>query len=238
MRRDTWRAVGAAAVWAVAASAALSAHGRTVSADYVLTQDEDWTDDGTVQIENAATIDLNGHNLAVAGLSAYCITNKTGVVAGYSDLEFLDTSETASSGANIQRILTDFKPQDSDVVYMGVKFHAGSRNTQMLWCDRTTNKSSTFTGLRIDGVFRFDRRSAASMTGTQHAADDDVYYDVVVDYSTRACTVNGESAGTMSSSGAFTPPTNLVLFASFTISSGTMGSWNNPAENAPVPAFS
>ena len=120
-------------IGAVAASAALSAHGRTISENYTLTQDEDWTSDGTILFTDSPTIDLNGHNLTVAGLSAYCITNEAGVVAGYSDLEFLDTSGS-------QRILTDFKPQDSDVVYMGVKFHSGSAATQMLWCDRVNTK--------------------------------------------------------------------------------------------------
>ena len=106
------------------ALAAGTAQGRTVSANYTLAQDEDWTADGTVKIENSAMIDLNGHNLTVAGVSAYCITNETGVADGYSDLEYLDTSGS-------QRVLTNFKPADSDVVYMGVKFHEGSRATQM-----------------------------------------------------------------------------------------------------------
>ena len=64
-------------VGAVAVSAALSAHGRTISENYTLTQDEDWTSDGTILFADSPTIDLNGHNLTVAGLSAYCITNET-----------------------------------------------------------------------------------------------------------------------------------------------------------------
>ena len=96
--------IQAVLVAGVAVLAPSCAAGRTISANYVLTQDEDWTDDGTVQIENAATIDLNGHNLTVAGLSAYCVTNKTGVVAGYSDLAFLDTS-ASGRGA--------FRPRDA-----------------------------------------------------------------------------------------------------------------------------
>ena len=225
MTRETGRAVGVAVVWAFAASVALSAHGRTVSANYTLTQDEDWTSDGTIMFADSPTIDLNGHNLTVAGLSAYCITNAAGVVAGYSDLAFLDTSGS-------QRILTDFKPQDSDVVYMGVKFHSGSAATQMLWCDRvnTKNTARTFTGLRYSKKFRFDRNSSSSMTGTQHAANDNVYYDIVANYSTGVCTVNGETAGTMSDTDSYEPPTNLVLFASFSINNGKMESWNYYAD--------
>lgn len=63
------------------------------------------------------------------------------------------------------------------------------------------------------------------MTGERHAAADNVYYDIVANYSTRECTVNGEPAATMNSTGSYTPATNLVLFASFTISNGSMTSW-------------
>ena len=224
MRNIGFLAVVAAGM---AALTPLCVAGRTVSANYTLTQDEDWTSDGTVQIENAATIDLNGHNLTVAGLSAYCITNKTGVVAGYSDLAFLDTSGGGGSG---QRILTDFKPQDSDVVYMGVKFHLGGAANQMLWCDRSTKSKNMFTGARVSGNFRFDRATSSALTGSPHAAVDDVYYNIVADYSTCVCTVNDEAAGVMKVNTAFTPPTNLVLFASFEISSGVMSGWNNHAD--------
>ena len=197
--------------------ASLVAHGRTIQTNYTLTQDEDWTNDGTILFENSPTIDLNGHNLTVAGLSAYCITNEVGMVAGYSDLEFLDTSGN-------QRILTDFQPEDSDVVYMGVKFHSGSAATQMLWCDRISTKSTgkTFTGLRYNRNFRFDRNSSSAMIGTQHAAADNVYYDIVADYSTGVCTVNGEAAGTMSDANSYAPPTNLVLSPHFR---STTGKW-------------
>lgn len=224
MRSTAWRA-GAAAVLAVAISATLPAFARTINANYTLTQDEDWTSDGTILFADSPTIDLNGHNLTVAGLSAYCITNEAGVVAGYSDLEFLDTSGS-------QRILTDFKPQDSDVVETGVKFHSGSAATQMIWCDRVNTRSTarTFTGLRHNRNFRFDRNSSSAMIGTQHAATDNVYYDIVADYSTGVCTVNGETAGTMTDTDSYEPPTNLVLFASFSISSGKMESWNYYAD--------
>ena len=199
-------------------------HGRTISADYTLTQDEDWTSDGMVLFADSPTIDLNGHNLTVAGLSAYCITNKAGVVSGYSDLEFLDTSGS-------QRIETDFKPQDSDVVEMGVKFHSGSAATQMLWCDRSGNTAAnTFSAARISGVFRFDRSNSTSMTGTRHEAADGVAYDIVADYSTGVCTVNGEDAATMSDLDPYVLPTNLMLFASFTISSGAISGIKNYAD--------
>lgn len=206
---------------AIACAAVGVAYGRTVDVNYTLTQDEDWTSDGSVMV--SATVDLNGHNLTVAGLSAYCITNKTGVVEGYSDLEFLDTSGG-------QRVLTDFVPTDSDVVYMGMKFHEGNSNNQFLWCDRSDKAVSTLSCGRVSGKFRFDRRNKTTMSGTQYTAENGVYYDIVADYSTGTCAVNGWSAGTMSDTASFTPPTNLVLFASFEIKSRAMVNWGNPAD--------
>ena len=88
---------------------------RMIDADYILAADEDWTNDGTVVLRNSPRIDLDGHTLTIAGASAFSITNKTGIVEGYSDLEFLDVSGD-------QRVETDFKPLDSDIVEMGVMF--------------------------------------------------------------------------------------------------------------------
>lgn len=207
------------------AAAACSVQSRTVSANYTLTQDEDWTADGTVKIENSATIDLNGHNLTVAGVSAYCITNEEGVVAGYSDLEYLDTSGN-------QRIYTNFKPESNDVVEAGVMFHQGSSASQFIWCARRNMSApmETFSCARVSRKFRFDRnesvRGANSFT-----AQDGQRYDIVADYSTGVCTVNGGSAGTMNDLDPFVPPTNLVLFVSYVIgSNGALTSFSNYAD--------
>ncbi len=194
---------------------------RMIDADYVLAADEDWTNDGTVVLRNSPRIDLDGHTLTIAGVSAFSITNKTGIVEGYSDLEFLDVSGD-------QRVETDFTPLDSDIVEMGVMFPSGSAATQMLWCDRTGSSANTFTGLRYKGKLRFDRGNMT--TGTSYPTEDGTNYVVVADYGTGECTVNGESAGTMADLAPFDPPTNIVLFASFAIKNGSMGTWLNYAQ--------
>ena len=209
---------------------------RTISENYTLTTDEDWTADGEVHIANGVTVDLAGHNLSVAGFystSALCVTNTEGVVAGYQDLEFIDTSVTFVNGAsnsNGQRIITDFKPSATDIVEMKIKFldEAGSGNTQFLWCDRIGGANATLSCGKVNGKFRFDRGSSTGGAAS-YSAVIGMEYTVVANYNTRKCTVNGNNAGTMASSGDFTPPTNIVLFASFEISNGALANWNNHA---------
>ena len=213
---------------------------RTISENYTLTTDEDWTADGEVHIANGVTVDLAGHNLSVAGLvagsystSALCVTNTEGVVAGYQDLEFIDTSVTFVNGAsnsNGQRIITDFKPSATDIVEMKIKFldGAGSGNNQFLWCDRIGGANATLSCGKVNGKFRFDRGSSTGGAAS-YSAVIGTEYSVVANYNTRKCTVNGNDAGTMSSNIDFTPPTNIVLFASFEISNGALANWNNHA---------
>ena len=42
---------------------------RNITANITLNEDTDWTSDGTVNLSNGAVVDLNGHDLRVAGLS-------------------------------------------------------------------------------------------------------------------------------------------------------------------------
>ena len=81
------------------------------------------------------------------GTGELCITNAQGVVAGYQDLEYLDTRVEKHGNALLsgQRIVTDFRPVDSDVVEMTVKFLShGFGCNQFLWCDRVDGPADTF----------------------------------------------------------------------------------------------
>jgi hypothetical protein len=62
-----------------------------------------------------------------------------------------------------------------------------------------------------------------------HPAEVGTLYQIVVDYGSRACTVNGRSAGTMACGSRFKPPVTLALFASFIRSGGAVTKWNNHA---------
>lgn len=218
----------------VAALSTLQAFaGRTVSGNYTLTADEDWTADGTVTLAAGSTIDLAGYRLSLAGFEAgsgdLCITNSAGVVAGYSDLEYLETK----TDGNTQHVLTGFEAKDSDVVEMGVRFLDAS-GTQFLWCDRgSSGTDRTFSALMTGGKLRFDRRSKISGANT-FAVSPGHDYVITADYSTRECTVSTDggaavSAGTMDDTGSYTPPATLGLFGSFTYSNNTVGGWNNHA---------
>ena len=99
-------------------------------------------------------------------LAELCVTNAQGVVAGYQDLEYLDTSVEKHGNALLfgQRIVTDFRPVDSDVVEMTVKFLShGFGCNQFLWCDRVDGPADTFSAGKMNtGYFRFDRGSSTS----------------------------------------------------------------------------
>ena len=166
------------------------------------------------------------------GTGELCITNAQGVVAGYQDLEYLDTRVEKHGNALLsgQRIVTDFRPVDSDVVEMTVKFLShGFGCNQFLWCDRVDGPADTFSAGKMNtGYFRFDRGSSTSGAEKCPAAAGTLYR-IVADYGSRACTVNGKRAGTMECASSFSPPTNLVLFASFVFENGAFTRWNNHA---------
>ncbi|MBO7684032.1 MAG: putative Ig domain-containing protein [Kiritimatiellae bacterium] len=180
----------------------------------------------------AATLAAAPDEGAGGPLAGLCITNAQGVVAGYQDLEYLDTVVEKSGNAlsSGQRIVTDFRPQDSDVVEMTVKFlPRGFGCNQFLWCDRVDGAADTFSAGKMNsGCFRFDRGSSTSGAGKCPAAAGTLYR-IVADYGSRACTVNGKSAGTMECAKPFSPPANLVLFASFVFEKGSFTRWNNHA---------
>ncbi|MBR4172158.1 MAG: hypothetical protein IKR48_10960 [Kiritimatiellae bacterium] len=194
-----------------------TAFARTVNTDYTLVADEDWTGDGTVELAHGTTIDLAGHKLTAAGFSVassgLAITNETGTVAGYSDLSYLDTSGG-------QRIETDFLPECTDTVEMGVRFHEKfSDDYQFLWCSRPSTSTNMFCALKYGDAFRFDRGTNATFSGVTVALETD--YTIVADYETGAAKINTKSATTMVDLTPFTVRTNLVLFASFKISSSS-----------------
>lgn len=217
----------------VAIAAALQTFAaKTISGNYTLSADEDWTAEGTVTLAAGSTIDLAGHSLSMAGFEpgegALCITNQAGVVAGYSDLKYLETRRDG----NTQHVLTKFEAKDSDVVEMGVRF-LDIGGTQFLWCDRGKNGTdNTFSGLMTGGKLRFDRYNKTSGANT-FAVSPGHDYVITADYSTCECTVStdgGEavSAGTMDATGSYTPPATLGLFGSFTYND-TVGGWSNHA---------
>ena len=161
-----------------------------------------------------------------------CVTNAVGVVAGYQDLEYVDTNVEKNGNALLsgQRIVTDFRPVDADVVEMTVKFLSREFDcNQFLWCDRVDGPADTFSAGKMDtGCFRFDRGSSTSGAEKCPSAANTLYH-IVVDYGSRACTVNGKRAGMMECASSFSPPTNLVLFASFVFEKGVFTRWNNHA---------
>ena len=94
---------------------------RTISGNYMLMADEDWSD-GKLLIAPNARINMNGHNLTIGKIEpSLCITNADGIVAGYADLEYLDTDGTQYA------VLTEsYLPDENDRVEVCVRFNGGA----------------------------------------------------------------------------------------------------------------
>ena len=92
-------ALVAAAVCAAMAPSPLWAD-KTISANTILTEDTDWSDQGTVTIAEGATLDLAGHVLQVSALAG------TGSIVDSSQYRILEYIE--ATGA--QKITTDYVP--------------------------------------------------------------------------------------------------------------------------------
>ena len=186
---------------------------RKISGTYTLAADEDWTGDGTVLLERDSVLDLAGHSLAMSGFALsheLSVTNDEGVVAGYSDLEYLDTTK--------QGLFTGYRPVQGDIVETKVVFRTVSNN-QFIWCDRsTTSSADRFTGGCVGQLFRFGL-GGNDLSVTTVATN--TIYTIVANSSNGKLIVNGAEIGTVDNySASFTTPTNLALFTSFTISGG------------------
>lgn len=125
--------------------------GKVVSANYTLTEDEDWSGDN-VMLSSGVTVDLAGHNLTIA--NAWTPTAATNAVsaanADYQDLAYI----TATGGQSIH--ITGYKLPGTAKVEM--KFRPATvAELQFLFASRTGGKQDTYSALvKADGKLRFD----------------------------------------------------------------------------------
>ena len=112
--------IGRAALVAAAICAALaptpSWADKTISANTILTEDTDWSDEGTVTIAEGVTLDLNGYILTVAGIAGAgsIVDSWTGSDA-YERLDYIQATGT-------QYIDTGYVHDDSTKVDMRISF--------------------------------------------------------------------------------------------------------------------
>ena len=154
---------------------------------------------GDVTVADNTVIDLNDYALFVRGLAGNgVITNKAN--GTYATLDYVST------GAG-QYIITDYTPTGNDVVSMHVNFNTSSN--QSLWCSRENSKTNMFACITTAaGKLRFDR-----YTTTKSTIDvaTNVDYEIIANYATGDCKVNGTNVCNMGTS-SYTPEYKLALF--------------------------
>lgn len=159
--------------------------GKVVSANYTLTEDEDWSGDN-VMLSSGVTVDLAGHNLTIA--NAWTPTAATNAVsaanADYQDLAYI----TATGGEVI--CIDGFKLPGTAKVE--TKFRPAVVNkAQFLFSSRTASQRKAYCALVNSNKIRFDFNAAQTEGNTELSAECD--YTVVFDGTTPTPTwsVNG-----------------------------------------------
>ena len=140
-------------------------------------------------------------------------TNDTRLPSGYSAREWIQ-----SSGS--QWIDTQFTPLCFDTATARFQFRALPNENLAVFCARNTSNKQTFTCLRIYNqsankkYFRFDRNEGTG-TGGESAFNPtlETDYTVVMNGTTRDCTLNDRSIATAGTEGNFTVGSQFSLFA-------------------------
>ena len=197
--------IGAAAV----AVATVAKADTNITESVSLAVDADWSDRGKVILHHGVTLDLNGHSLKVADFGATPfahVTNETGVVAGYKDLEFIEATGT-------QNITTDVKPASTDRFVARLRLNA-TGTTQSYISARGGSSSTRMEIMQSSSKLNiyYGNTSTAVLTGPSAVAEKD--YDVDVDFGQGTCSVSSDSgskSGTFTSQ-SFTPGGNFQFF--------------------------
>ena len=160
---------------------------------------------GTVTIPSGVTVDLKDRALFVQGLAGDGVITNT-ANGTYTTLDYIST------GAG-QYIITGYTPAGDDVVSTHVNFN--NAYCQSIWCSRGANGTDkTFTCITYDlnkPFFRFDRNATAP-TGTRTLdVATNMHYEIIANYGTGACKVNGKTVYTMDTA-SYTPASALSLF--------------------------
>ena len=168
---------------------------------------------GTVTIPSGVTVDLKDRALFVQSLAGDGVITNT-ANGTYTTLDFIST------GAG-QYIITGYTPAGDDVVSTHVNFN--NADCQSIWCSRGANgTANTFTCITYAAppFFRFDRNTTAP-TGTRTLdVATNVHYEIIANYGTGACKVNGTNVYTMDTA-SYTPGSALSLFRLMNNANGT-----------------
>ena len=168
---------------------------KTISANTILTEDTDWSDQGTVTIADGVTLDLNGYALTVAAINgAGSIVDSAGAAlasAGYERLEYI------ASDSQAQYIDTEDSHNASTIVDMRIQFNTVAPQFQAFYGARTGGNASQFGGWVNYSQFRYGYGGNSASNYSVPAVDTATIYDVHLNKSGQ-CTVvtNGVVADT------------------------------------------
>ena len=212
---ETEHAVG---LYDLVAGRFLPAHGGTLAAPKVvssnleLSEDEDWTS-VPVMIAAGATVDLNGHDLAVASVG----TNAVSALNPY----YQDIGYITATGGEVIRI-DGFKLPGTAKVE--TKFRpALVAGTQFLFSSRTKANSNAYGALISDSKIRFDFNNKQTYSNT--ILTNEVDYTAVFDGTTPKPTwsVDGVAEKTHdATSNNFTGGSDLCIFERTTASDSNL----------------
>ena len=163
------RSFCAAAALALAAFLPSYAADRTVSENWILTQDE--TVDGSLVIPSGVTVDLNGYKLTAQGVhsgSAPILTDDED--AEYEQLEYVITSN--------RYVQTTYVPGNTDRAEMLVELPDNSNG--FLFSTRDSNYKNAFSCYRLShSQTRFDLRGEQKTLSVDTTANNNRYYFVI-----------------------------------------------------------
>ena len=136
-----------------AATVPSPSHAATnITEDVTLTEDTDWTAEGTVTIAEGVTIDLDGHSLTVAGLAG-----KGRIIDGseYRRVEYIQATQngaaqSSEAGDKTQYIDTGYRHNAKTVVDLRVAY-TNPGSFQVVYGARNTTDNSTQFGVWLNG---------------------------------------------------------------------------------------
>ena len=173
---------------AVIAASAMAAFAATnITENVTLTEDTDWTEFGTVTLAAGATVNLNGHSLAVKNIDG---AGAIADIPGYQRLEYIEATGN-------QYIDTEDQHNASTIVDIRIQFTSVSINYQSFYGARSTSATtSQFGGWLNNNKFRYGYGNSSAVNYNTPAVTTAMICDVHLNKS-GACTVtvDGTSYG-------------------------------------------
>ena len=179
MKTKTIR-VAVAAALTIAASVIFPSFGATnITENVTLAEDADWTEFGTVTLAAGATVNLNGHSLAVKNIDG---TGAIADIPGYQRLEYIEATGN-------QYIDIEDQHNASTIVDIRIQFTSVSINYQSFYGARSTSATiNQFGGWLNNNKFRYGYGNSSAVNYNTPAVTTAMICDVHLNKS-GACTV-------------------------------------------------